>query len=84
MAAPETYAALVETLYQARLENRRIRIAHLRRMIEASIHAEERILRHARFRLGFGFASRQKSVISQIDRFREACRAEIARLRGEG
>ena len=62
-----------------------LRIAHLRRMIEASVHVEERILRRIRRdRGGLGYADRQRAAIGKMDRFRDACRVEIARLRGEG
>ena len=62
-----------------------LRIANLRRMIEASVHVEERILRRIRRdRGGLGYADRQRAAIGKMDRFRDACRVEIARLRGEG
>lgn len=60
-------------------ELRRLRIAHLRRMVEASIHVEERVLRSA-----WRSYPSEYRVTQRFQRFRNACRAEIARLRGEG
>ena len=67
-------------------EIRRLRIAHLRRMVYATIHIEERVLRNARRfanaqRL---YSVRERAIVGRMDRFRDACRVEIARLRGEG
>lgn len=79
MVAPETYSALVETLYHARLENRRLRIAHLRRMEQvAAICARDAMQNRIR--------PPSKCVRSclRFMRFQNACKAEIARLRGEG
>lgn len=64
----------------------RLRIAHLRRMVYATIHIEERVLRNARRfanaqRL---YSVRERAIVGRMDRFRDACRVEIARLRGEG
>lgn len=63
-----------------------LRIAHLRRMAYATLHIEERALRNARRfadaqRL---YSVRERAIVGRMDRFRDACRVEIARLRGEG
>lgn len=60
----------------------RLRIAHLRRMVYATLHIEERALRNARRfadaqRL---YSVRERAIVGRMDRFRDACRAEITRL----
>ena len=84
---PETYAAVVEALYQARLENRRLRISQLRRMAQLCGDLETRSLLYAANCQGMNwrrYHDRKRPIIDRVDRFRAACLAEIERLRGEG
>ena len=83
-AHPEAYSALVETLYQARLENRRLRISQLRRMAEACALLFSRAVETAEHASMFPPAERIIAINARIRRFRAACLAEIERLRGEG
>lgn len=69
----ESYQALIETLYQARLENRRLRISQLRRMAHTAWLREAHPLNR-------NFWRKRR----QYNRFAAACLAEIERLRGEG
>ena len=76
----------IADIQRSNAERRRLRIAHLRRMVHATLHVEERSLRNARRfadarRL---YSVRERQIVGKMDRFRDACRAEIARLRGEG
>lgn len=90
--SPETREALLETLAQARLENRRLRISQLRRMIHVANDGGrdgffERCLRFA-CNVRREDAGRDQSIVPRIVRlyavrrkFVAACLAEIERLR---
>lgn len=82
----ESYQALIETLYQARLESRRLRISQLRRMASISAGMSDDL---------FGYASHENAPRgsflwrmarrkARYVRFAAACLTEIERLRGEG
>jgi len=73
------------TVESVREDWRRIRISQLRRMVEASLPVEERVMRAVRHaRGGYCFQDRHAAIARKMDRFRDRCRAEIERLRGEG
>ena len=78
-ASEDVYMETQSRVVGLREELRRLRIAHLRRMADAAILDTwarwERVLQ--------GAQNRTRAYL-RIERFASACRAEIARLRGEG
>lgn len=63
-----------------------LRASQLRRMVYATLHVEERVLRNAR-RFSTAerrYSAREREICGRLDRFRNACRRELDRLRGQG
>ena len=62
----------------------RLRIAHLRRMVQATCAAEERALKNFRIcmtRKSIRYSIRERQIVGKLDRFRSACLAKITELK---
>ena len=65
-------------------ENARLKIAHLRRMVNATCAAEERALKNFRICMtseSIRYSIRERQIVGRLDRFRSACLAKITELK---
>ena len=75
---------LEECLDDAENEIVRLKIAHLRRMVEATCAAEERALKNFRICMtseSIRYSIRERQIVGRLDRFRSACLAKITELK---